>query len=120
MKLLADENIEAACVNWLRSLGHDVSWGVEICQGSPDTHLLAIADRESRIVLTRDRGFGELVYVERRTALGVILVRLKARNQWERLALLQARWREIEANMPGSFIVVMNDRLRIRPIQPLP
>jgi len=84
----------------------------------PDTRLLAIANRESRIVLTRDRGFGELVYAERRTALGVILVRLKARNQWERLALLRARWREIEANMPGSFIVVMNDRLRIRPIQP--
>jgi predicted nuclease of predicted toxin-antitoxin system len=79
VKLLADENIEAACVNWLRSLGHDVVWGVEICQGSPDTRLLAIANRESRIVLTRDRGFGELVYAERRTALGVILVRLKAR-----------------------------------------
>jgi len=59
VKLLANENIEAACVNWLRSLGHDVVWGVEIYQGFPDTRLLAIANRESRIVLTRDRGFGE-------------------------------------------------------------
>ena len=119
MKLLADENIEIACVNWLRELGHDVSWAVEIYSGFPDTHLVEIARRESRVVLTRERGFGELVYAEQRVATGVVLVRLKAKNQWERLALLQSLWRDIEAGASGNFIVVTNDRLRVRPLQGL-
>ena len=94
-----------------------MSWAVEVYSGFRDTRLLDIADSESRAILTRDRGFGELVYAERRAARGVILVRLKASNQWERLALLQSLWRDIEADLPGNFIVVTNDRLRIRPLR---
>jgi predicted nuclease of predicted toxin-antitoxin system len=119
VKLLADENIEAACVAWLRGLGHDVSWAVEAYSGCADASLLDIAETEFRIILTRDRGFGEIVYAERRHAPGVILVRLKARNQWERLALLQSLWGDIEAGAAGNFIVATNDRIRVRPLQRL-
>jgi predicted nuclease of predicted toxin-antitoxin system len=119
MRLLADENIETPIVQWLRQAGHDVVWAVEALTSADDRALLNMASRAGRIVLTYDLDFGEMIYHEGAVATGLILLRFTSRNKWERLALLQPRWRDIEANMPGSFIVVMNDRLRIRPLQSL-
>jgi len=114
MRLLADENIEGATVRWLREAGHDVCWAAEDLASVPDAELHTIADASQRILLTRDRDFGYLVYRECRNARGVVLLRLRARNQWERLKLLQKYWAEIEASTPGHFVIVMNDRVRRR------
>ncbi len=114
MRLLADENIEGATVRWLREMGHDVCWAAEDLASVPDSELHAIADAAERILLTRDRDFGYLVFRERRNARGVVLLRLRARNQWERLALFQRYWPEVEASAPGHFVIVMNDRVRRR------
>ncbi len=70
----------------------------------------------SRILLTRDRDFGQLVYGEQRASHGIILIRLRAKNQWERLPVFQSFWPEIERNAAGRFLVVSNDRLRVRPL----
>jgi len=114
MRLLADENMEAASVAWLREMGHDVLWAAEDAPSMPDSDLLERANAAARIVLTRDRDFGQLVFGERRVSYGIILLRLRARNQWERLPLLQSFWPEIERNAAGHFLVVNNDRVRIR------
>jgi len=120
MRLLADENIETPIIQWLREAGHDVVWAVEALTSAEDRALLDMANRGGRIVLTYDLDFGEIIYHEGTVATGLILLRFKGRNKWQRLALLQSRWRDIEANMPGSFIVVTNDRLRVRLLQRLP
>ena len=44
--------------------------------GVPDDEVLAIAYRERRILITRDRDFGELVFVYWQPHRGVILLRL--------------------------------------------
>jgi len=117
MKLLADENMEAASVTWLREMGHDVLWAAEDLPSTPDADLLQRANAESRILITRDRDFGQLAFGEQRAAHGIILLRLRARNQWARLPLLQSFWPEIEGNAAGSFVVVNNDRIRIRALR---
>jgi predicted nuclease of predicted toxin-antitoxin system len=114
MKLLADENIEGATVRWLREMGHDVCWAAEDLAGLPDSELHAIADASERILLTRDRDFGYLVFRERLNTRGVVLLRLRAKNQWKRLALLQKHWAEIDASASSHFVIVMNDRVRRR------
>jgi hypothetical protein len=40
MNLLADENVEMAMVDWLRSAGHDVAWAVESFPTELDSALL--------------------------------------------------------------------------------
>lgn len=116
MRILAVENIEAAMVDWLRGKGHDVVWAAEELVSLSDDQLLHIAHSASRMLLTRDLDFGALVYREKSITSGIILLRLQAPNQWERLVLLQRWWSEIESHADGHFIVITQDRVRIRPL----
>jgi len=114
MNILADENVETAMVEWLRQTGHDVAWAAEVFPAEPDPHILTAALQSSRILLTRDLDFGELIYREGRAAGGIILVRIRARNQRERLPFFQHLWPQIEIQAPGHFLVVTNHQVRIR------
>lgn len=117
MKLLADENVEAATVDWLRQIGHDVCWAVEELASTPDADVLDVANASSRVLLTRDTDFGHLVFVEQRISEGIVLVRIAARNQWHRLPVFQKWWPEIEMKARGHFLVVTNDRIRVRQLR---
>jgi len=61
MRLLANENIPGDAVTALRAAGHDVAWVRSDAPGSSDRDVLAPAMSENRILLTFDKGFGELV-----------------------------------------------------------
>ncbi|MFP4500473.1 MAG: DUF5615 family PIN-like protein [Candidatus Hydrogenedentota bacterium] len=58
MKLLANENVEAAMVEWLRETGDDVAWAVDMFRADADECLLQTAQDAPRVLLTRDRDFG--------------------------------------------------------------
>ena len=60
MKILVDENIPRMTVNRLRELGHDVrDIRGSSDQGMADAALWDIAVRESRLLITTDKGFTE-------------------------------------------------------------
>jgi predicted nuclease of predicted toxin-antitoxin system len=61
MKFVADEGVDASLVRLLREAGHDVYYFAETHQSTDDSIILEIANRERRILLTRDKDFGELV-----------------------------------------------------------
>ena len=108
MKLLADENMDAGIVEWLRSAGCDVLSVMELMRGATDDEVLVRANAEGRIILTKDK----------RSASGVILLRLHAAATEARLSIVQSHWPEITKHSAGNFVVVTRDRLRIRPITP--
>ncbi|MCX7045336.1 MAG: DUF5615 family PIN-like protein [Candidatus Sumerlaeota bacterium] len=116
MKLLADENMYAEIVAWLREQGHDVFWAARNSPGADDEDLLHLAHKQNRVILTNDLDFGELVIRHRFRALGVILIRLKSTCSAEVARLFARHWLEIENNAFGNFIVVSNRKLRIRPL----
>lgn len=118
MKILADENIEAAMIDWLRRSGNDVVWAAEAFSSEADSSVLGAADQAERVLLTRDRDFGELVYREGRTAKGIILVRIRARNQRDRLPIFQRFWSQIELQAPNHFLVISNHQVRVRALRP--
>jgi predicted nuclease of predicted toxin-antitoxin system len=62
MKLLADEGVDKPIVDLLRSSGFDVHYILETYQGAEDETVLQIAHEETRILITQDKDFGELVY----------------------------------------------------------
>ena len=77
MRFITDENLGIQIPRFLRSLGHDVISVIEVALSHPDIDILAIANRENRILLTTDKDFGELVFKEKLIHSGVILLRLK-------------------------------------------
>jgi predicted nuclease of predicted toxin-antitoxin system len=117
MKLLADEDVDGAMVAWLRDQGHDVFYAAESAREVPDEELLRRAHREARVLITGDRDFGELVYRQRMVSAGVVLMRLRAQNQYERVKLLQLRWPAVQARVAGHFTVIANHKVRVRPIR---
>lgn len=116
MRLLADENLHAGLVAWLRASGHDVVYAAESMSASPDEVLLGRARDEGRVVVTDDKDFGDLVVHRHLSTAGVLLLRLSAPSLAARIARLAARWAEIERGLPGHLVVVSDRKVRVRPL----
>src|SRR3954462_13771529 len=120
MRILADENVARDIVAWLRAGGHDVLFAAEMQPGAPDTQWAALAELEQRVVLTSDKDFGELVFRDRLATHGIVLMRLDDLTIPEGLARLQNVWSVVEANPAGRFIVITENRVRVRPLPSTP
>jgi predicted nuclease of predicted toxin-antitoxin system len=118
MKFLIDENIHADVVAWLRSMGQDVLYAAESLSGFSDEQLLELARQETRIIITDDKDFGELTFHRRAVSSGIILLRLTDRTIQGRLDRLGRIWQTILARAEGSFMVISDKKVRLRPITP--
>ncbi len=115
MKLLLDQDVYAATARWLHQLGHDIVLAAEIdCASATDSELLCRARELERILVTRDRDFGQLVFVaELRT--GVIYLRVLP-------STVEATHKELETvlvshsedELRNAFVVVEPGRHRLR------
>ena len=59
-RILADENVEQATINYLRKLGHDVEWVGDIEEldlGADDRAIATYGRETNRLVLTQDDDF---------------------------------------------------------------
>lgn len=73
MRLLTDQDVYAATVQFLRGLGYDVATAAErSLSQSADTQLLLAAHAENRVLVTRDRDYGGLVFQQALAAGGVV------------------------------------------------
>lgn len=116
MRLLANENVPKAVVVALRAEGHDVAWIREDAPGCTDDSVLARSVAETRLLVTFDKDFGELVFQRgARASAGVVLLRLPATSP-EGLAALVASVLQDAHDWLGSFVIVERGRLRIRPL----
>ena len=62
MRFLADESCDFSVVRALRKAGFDVTAVAEINPGIDDNVVHALAQSESRVLLTEDKDFGLLAY----------------------------------------------------------
>jgi len=116
VRFLADEGCDVDLVRVLRQDGHDVIYAAETLCHSSDDFLLTLAFQQSRIVLTEDKDFGELVYRLRRPAYSVVLLRFEVRDRAMKVPRLRALLRNESGRLPGSFVVLDKDRIRVRPL----
>ncbi len=119
MRILADVNIEAAIIEWLRTEEHDVTWAAELAPSTTDQQLLDFARYSACVVLTYDKDFGEIVFRRCQFAHGVALLRFSQGTQTEHLNLLQKHWPTIKSSISGSFIVASDNQIRIRALPDL-
>ncbi len=65
MRLLVDQDVYYVTIEWLRKEGHDGVTAKELgMQRAADEDLLKKAKVTDRLFLTRDKGFGALVFFE--------------------------------------------------------
>lgn len=119
MRFLTDQDVYAATGRLLIGLGHDVLTAAQLgLSTATDSVLLQTAQQDRRILVTRDRDYGSLVFVSG-TSAGVIYLRglpstLDAVHQeLERLLLMHS-----ESDLLVSFVVVEPGRHRIRRLAP--
>ncbi|MEQ8472314.1 MAG: DUF5615 family PIN-like protein [Marinoscillum sp.] len=62
MKFLANENVPITSVNYLKSMGFDItSIGVDD-PGISDEHVMTLAIEQDRTIITYDSDYGELIF----------------------------------------------------------
>jgi predicted nuclease of predicted toxin-antitoxin system len=119
VRFLANENVEQPVVDSLRAAGHDVVCVGEVAPGARDEEVLRLANAESRLLLTNDKDFSELVYREGRVSGGIVLLRLETQDGRQKAARLAEILAGVEERLAGHFAVVSEERVRLRPLRRL-
>ncbi len=114
MRYLADESVERQIVDALRVAGHEVDQIAELAPGSTDSDVLARANRQSAVLITEDKDFGELVFRGRQPNPGVVLLRLSGLTRQRKIAIAVQVFADRAADFAGAFTVVTDTGVRIR------
>src|SRR5205807_4149839 len=111
---LADQDVYATTIQYLRERGHDVVPVAELgLARADDTELLRVSHAESRIFLTRDRDFGNLTFVQALGA-GVIFLRILPSTQVSVHQELESALRlHTEEELLDRFTVVRSEERRV-------
>jgi predicted nuclease of predicted toxin-antitoxin system len=112
MRFLVDECVGPSVAEWLRQQGHEVFSIYEQARGLDDEAILERALRENWIVITNDKGFGELVRREGRPHRGVVLMRLGCESAGEMIDALQRLLREYGGRLADGLTVVTETQVR--------
>lgn len=114
MKFLADEGVDKSIVQELRERGYDVFYVIEETRALSDEEVLKIASAGNRILITKDKDFGELIFRLNQAHAGVILMRLEGLTTKERADLVSVLIMKHGNQLLNSFTVIQKDIIRIR------
>lgn len=114
MKFLADEGVDRSIVEILRKFNFDVYYVIDEIRSLTDEELLNIANKENRILITRDKDFGELIYRLNQPHAGIILIRLEGYPTTQRAELVGTIIRKHADEFANAFTVIQPKVIRIR------
>ncbi len=116
MRFLADMGVSGRVVEWLRAAGHDaVHLRDQGLQRLEDGRIFTKAGSESRIILTFDLDFGEILAHSGGQIISVVLFRLNNTATPFVIRRLQTVLTDAaEVLQSGAIIVVEDGRYRIR------
>jgi predicted nuclease of predicted toxin-antitoxin system len=115
MKFLLDQDVYAVTGRFLSKSGHDVVTAGELgLSRAVDVDILEAARTRGRVLITRDRDFGNLVFVKK-SGTGVIYLRVNPSTMNAVHGSLAALIAEIDYdNLLKAFTVVEPSGYRIR------
>jgi predicted nuclease of predicted toxin-antitoxin system len=118
MKFLLDQDVYALTERFLREIGYDVVTASELgLSRAQDSDLLKLAVEQGRIFVTRDRDYGNLVFVYG-VGKGVIYLRVLPSDMDDVHAELKTVLETYsEDELAKSFVVVEKGRHRIRKVE---
>jgi len=116
VRFLADENVERLLVDALRADGHDIVQAQAVSENGDDEAVLSRANTESRILLTNDKDFGELVFRLGRVSTGIVLIRMGTDRTGLKVAHVPRVIAREGQSLLRRFTVIGDARVRRRPL----
>lgn len=114
MVFLVDENVDRVIINSLREDGFTVLCVGEIAPSIPDNEVIDLANNESALLLTEDKGFGELIFEHEMFTYGIVLVRLSGLSSYEKAKRISEAIRDNLYRLQDRFTVISKDKVRMR------
>lgn len=112
MRFLIDRCAGTLIAAWLRTQGHDVVESRELGADPGDRVLLEWAAQQSRILITIDTDFGQLVFLQGQSHSG--LIRLPDVPSNERVAIIKDLIGRFQTELESSAIItVRGGKIRI-------
>jgi predicted nuclease of predicted toxin-antitoxin system len=115
MKLLLDQDVYGSTVKFLTEAGYELLTVAQLDMSqAPDEEVLKIAQAQNRILITRDRDYGNLIFVKG-LGSGVIYLRMQPNTLMAvHSELLRVLAMYTEPDLIGAFVVVEADKHRFR------
>ncbi len=116
MKLKLDENLPASAAAILQTAGHDVDTVIsEDLKGAPDPDVVAAATAAGRILVSLDRGLGDIRAYPPGSHAGIVVLRLTGQSP----AVVGEAVTDLAsltdpASLTGTVAVLQRGLLRIR------
>ncbi|MBI1278893.1 MAG: hypothetical protein GC179_12255 [Anaerolineaceae bacterium] len=82
----------------------------------PDKNVLSRALAAERVIVTEDRDFCELVFLNKLPTYGIILVRINQAQRQEKVQRLRLVFSQHSAELPHAMVTVTLTTIRIRPL----
>ncbi len=114
IKFLADVNIEKDIVDFIKKSEYDVLWIPDYNCRLNDDELLKLAKNENRILITNDKDFGELLFLQKKISAGIILKRVKNQDVKQKLYAFKKLLDYYPQKIKNHFIVLTEKRIRIK------
>ena len=113
MKVLLDTCISPQTKDRLKAAGHDVIWAGDWPDDPGNETILAAAHKDSRILVTLDKDFGELAVLHGRSHSGIVRI-VNFRAEQQSSVCLHILSRHAEELGSGAIITAEPERIRIR------
>jgi predicted nuclease of predicted toxin-antitoxin system len=115
MNFVADEGIDRQIVERLRQDGHEILYVAEMEPSIADEEVLNMANEKGALLITADKGFGEMVFHHNLVTIGgVILLRLLGLSSERKSEIVSKVIESRSADLPNAFSVISPGRIRIR------
>jgi len=112
IRFVADVNVEKAIVDFLRTDGYDIKWVPDFDCEMADDDLLMLANKERRILITNDKDFGELTFLQKKLSVGVILIRVKGQKAHDKVKLMRMVLKNHSDKLWNHFVIVNRTKFR--------
>jgi len=111
-----DENLPVELLDDLRAAGHEAHGLLdEGLAGAPDNVVLALVRRESRVLLTLDKGIADVRAYPPEAHAGIVLFRPTATGRGTTLLFVRRHLPSVlERELAGRLLVVTDQGLRLR------
>ena len=113
MKFLIDANLGRKFTNLINKARYDAVFINDLLRKASDEHVLILAERKNRIVVTNDKDFGKLIFKLGKSSAGVILIRTSIADPEKRFDMIK----NALDNAEGKFIVVKEGQIRVRELK---
>ncbi|MBI5183224.1 MAG: DUF5615 family PIN-like protein [Nitrospinae bacterium] len=112
IKFIADVNVEKAIVDYLTQNGYDIKWIPDYNCEIPDEDLLDLANAERRVLITNDKDFGEITFLQKKLYTGIILIRIKGQKTEDKVKLFKKLIKNYSNKLLNHFTVITKKKIR--------